>query len=93
MEKLTSGELRARGIVPATVVGLRALALWAGGLEPGEFMLAGQTPFVVDMQDGLFISSFGAQRIPWARRNTRNPSLVWRSWRNGNEARRIASKP
>ena len=27
-------------------------------------MLAGQTPFVVDMQDGLFINSFGAPMDP-----------------------------
>ena len=57
-------ELAARGIGPAVVVGLQTLALWAGGLEPGEFMLAGATPFVIDMQDGLFINSFGAPLDP-----------------------------
>ena len=60
----TAEELAARGIVPATVVSLQALALWADGLEPGEFMLAGQTPFVIDMQDGLFIDSFGRPQDP-----------------------------
>ena len=67
--KATSEELSARGIVPAYVVGLQTLALWAGGLEPGEFMLAGQTPFVVDMQDGLFINSFGAPMDPLGKTN------------------------
>lgn len=57
-------ELAARGIVPATVVSLQALALWADGIEPGEFMLAGQTPFVIDVQDGLFIDSFGRPQNP-----------------------------
>jgi hypothetical protein len=45
----TSAELVVRGMDPAVVVGLQTLALWAGGLEPGEFMLAGQTPFVIDI--------------------------------------------
>jgi len=62
--KATSEELSAHGIAPACVIGLQVLALWAGGLEPGEFMLAGQTPFVIDMQDGLFIDSFGSPMDP-----------------------------
>ena len=70
----TAEESSARGVAPAVVVSLQALALWAGGLEPGEFMLvpggrpgtnmAGQTPFVIDMQDGLFIDSFGRPQDP-----------------------------
>ena len=70
----TAEESSARGVAPAVVVSLQTLALWAGGLEPGEFMLvpggrpgtnmAGQTPFVIDMQDGLFIDSFGAPLDP-----------------------------
>lgn len=59
-----SDELAVRGVAPATVVSLQALALWAGGMEPGEFMLAGETPFVIDMQDGLFIDSFGRPQDP-----------------------------
>jgi hypothetical protein len=35
MWRTESGDLRARGIAPATVIGLRTLALWAGGMEPG----------------------------------------------------------
>jgi len=57
-------ELAARGIAPEVVVRLQALAMWAGGSEPGEFMLAGPTPFMVDMQDGLFIDSFGRPQDP-----------------------------
>lgn len=60
----TSEELDDRGIAPATVINLQALAMWAGGVEPGEFMVAGQTPFVIDMQDGLFIDSFGRPQDP-----------------------------
>ncbi len=60
----TAEECSARGVAPAVVVSLQALALWAGGLEPGEFMLAGQTPFVIDMQDGLFIDSLGRPQNP-----------------------------
>jgi len=59
-----SDELAARGITPATVVSLQALAMWADGIEPGEFMLAGQTPFVIDLQDGLFIDSLGRPQDP-----------------------------
>lgn len=60
----TAEESNARGVAPAVVASLQALALWAGGLEPGEFMLASPTPFVIDMQDGLFIESFGAPLDP-----------------------------
>ncbi len=60
----TSEELSARGIASTVVIQLQALAMWAGGTEPGEFMLAGQTPFVIDMQDGLFLDSLGAPRDP-----------------------------
>lgn len=60
----TSEELSARDIAPTTVVSLQALAIWACGTEPGEFMLAGQTPFVIDMQDGLFIDSLGRPQDP-----------------------------
>jgi hypothetical protein len=60
----TTDELSARGITSAVVVQLQTLALWAGGLEPGEFMLAGKTPFVIDMQDALFIDSFGSPMDP-----------------------------
>jgi len=59
-----SEELVAHGIASTVVVQLQTLALWAGGLEPGEFMLAGRTPFVVDMQDGLFFDSFGSPMDP-----------------------------
>lgn len=56
--------LTIRGIAPAEVVSLQTLALWASGEEPGEFLLAGVTPFVIDMQDGLFIDSFGKPLDP-----------------------------
>ncbi|PKO19560.1 MAG: hypothetical protein CVU38_21540, partial [Chloroflexi bacterium HGW-Chloroflexi-1] len=67
----TSEALAVRGIAPAVVVGLQTLALWAGGEEPGEFMLAGETPFVIDMQDdlpGLIVDSLAKVFAPtWAR--------------------------
>lgn len=90
-------ELDARGIAPATVVSLQALALWAGGLEPGEFLLAGQTPFVIDMQDGLFIDSFGRAQDPL--RPPQHPEsvarlqrlLVGRPWRTAERQQAVAT--
>ena len=93
----TAEELAARGIVPATVVSLQALALWADGMEPGEFMLAGQTPFVIDMQDGLFIDSFGRPQDPL--RPPHHPEsvarlqrlLAGRPWRTAERQQAIAT--
>lgn len=74
--KATPEDLIAHGIDPAVVVQLQTLALWAGGLEPGEFMLAGKRPFVIDMQDGLFIDSFGSPMDPLGK--ARYPeSITW----------------